>query len=132
MRLPSLAVALLALPALSAEEPYGWAFCTDPANRLSVSACTAHVLADCDGAADRDSCLAGHEETWSSHDTNAGIADAVQEDASRGGRITLESLAGALNQARPRSGRCSDGDAECELKDTIKRALGNHAMREAQ
>lgn len=132
MRLPSfIAAALLALPAHAADEPYGWEFCTDPANRLSVSACTAHVSADCEGAADRSVCLWGHYDTWFRYDANATMADAVTKD-SAGGRLTLDGLNEALGRVTPRKGRCAEDDMDCLLQDTIKRALGNYALRQAE
>ena len=130
-RLSLFSAVLFALPAYSAEEPFGWAFCTDPANGLSLSACRAHVTADCEGRADRRDCIGGHHEAWSAHDANAGVADAVRKDAG-GARLKLDSLADAIGRATPRTGHCAEGDVDCLLADTIKRALGNHALRQAE
>ncbi|MFK7945466.1 MAG: hypothetical protein AB8B85_21510 [Paracoccaceae bacterium] len=124
-------LALIALPAYAAEEPYGWDFCTAPENGLSVSACVAHVRADCAGAVDAQACLAGHYEGWFGYDANATLADAVDKDAS-GGRLTLDSLADAIGRATPKEGKCAETDVDCLLADTIKRALGNHALRQAE
>ncbi|MEM1297751.1 MAG: hypothetical protein AAGH68_00630 [Pseudomonadota bacterium] len=132
MRLPSLAiVALIALPAHGAEEPYGWAFCTDPANGLSLNTCTAHVRADCDGAADQSACLVKHYDAWFRYDANATLADAV-DDESHKGRLSLKGLRDAVGRVTPQNGRCADTDVGCLLDDSIKRALGNYALRQAK
>ena len=130
-RLSLAALALIALPAFAADEPYGWGFCTDPANGLSVSACEAHVRADCAGVVDAQACLAGHYEGWFGYDANTTLADAVDKDAG-GGRLKLDSLADAIGRATPKSGKCAETDVDCLLADTIKRALGNHALRQAE
>lgn len=132
MRLPSLAAAaLIAFPAHGAEEPYGWAFCTDPANGLSVSACNRHVRADCDGTMDPKACLVAHHETWFRYDANTTLADAVDDDSHKG-RLTLKGLREAIGRVTPQKDLCAETDVDCLLEDSIKRALGNHALRLAE
>lgn len=124
------AVLLMALPAHAEDAPFGWGFCTDPAGGLALNRCTAHVLAACDAAADRAVCLAGHYDTWFRYDANQTVGDAV-EKAAPSGRLSFKDLAEALDRVTSQPGTCGERDVECLLRGTIKRALGNHALRAA-
>lgn len=115
-------------PVLGAEEPYGWGYCTDPEGGGGLNRCISHVNADCAAAADRTECLRAHDDAWFAYDANATLADAMREDAPSGS-LSLKNLSDAIDRSSPSRFTCAETDPECLLGETIKRALGNHALR---
>lgn len=111
-----------------ADEPFGWDFCTAPDGGGGLNQCISHVRANCEVAPDLTLCISRHNDAWFAHDVNATLADAVREDTPTG-RLSIESLSNAIDRASPIQSTCPGTDVDCQLAETIKRALGNHAMR---